>query len=84
MLAIDDTRWGLAAGLGLIAIGSGGIKPCVSAHVGDQFGQTNTIDPKVYGWFYFSINLGAFVSTLLTPGCSIDTDRTWPSGCRAF
>jgi POT family proton-dependent oligopeptide transporter len=51
-LAIDDTRTGLALGLGLIAIGSGGIKPCVSAHVGDQFGQTNArLLPKVFGWF---------------------------------
>ena len=37
-LAMDDSRMGLAIGLGLIALGSGGIKPCVSAHVGDQFG----------------------------------------------
>ena len=28
----------LAIGLVLISVGSGGIKPCVSAHVGDQFG----------------------------------------------
>ena len=40
-LALDDTQTGLALGLGLIAIGSGGIKPCVSAHVGDQFGRSN-------------------------------------------
>ena len=67
-LAIDETRLGLAIGLGLIALGSGGIKPCVSAHVGDQFGKTNGhLLEKVFGWFYFSINLGAFVSTLLTP-----------------
>jgi len=37
-LAMDNTRLGLLLGLGLIAIGSGGIKPCVSANVGDQFG----------------------------------------------
>src|SRR5688572_9504060 len=37
LLAIDNTRLGLFAGLWLIVIGSGGIKPCVSAHVGDQF-----------------------------------------------
>ena len=67
-LAIDETRMGLAIGLGLIALGSGGIKPCVSAHVGDQFGKTNGhLLEKVFGWFYFSINLGAFASTLLTP-----------------
>ncbi|MBW2719025.1 MAG: MFS transporter, partial [Deltaproteobacteria bacterium] len=64
-LAIDDTRIGLAVGLGLIAVGSGGIKPCVSAHVGDQFGQTNAqLLPKIFGWFYFSINVGALASIL--------------------
>ncbi len=64
-LAIDDTRVGLGVGLGLIAIGSGGIKPCVSAHVGDQFGQTNAgLLPKVFGWFYFAINVGALASIL--------------------
>jgi len=64
-LAIDDTRGGLAIGLGLIAVGSGGIKPCVSAHVGDQFGQTNAhLLPKVFGWFYFAINVGALASIL--------------------
>ena len=67
-LAMDETRFGLAMGLGLIALGSGGIKPCVSAHVGDQFGKSNqNLLEKVFGWFYFSINLGAFASTLLTP-----------------
>ena len=67
-LAMDETRMGLAIGLGLIALGSGGIKPCVSAHVGDQFGKTNAhLLEKVFGWFYFAINLGAFISTMLTP-----------------
>lgn len=67
-LAIDETRSGLMIGLSLIALGAGGIKGCVSAHVGDQFGKENcSLLEKVYGWFYLSINLGAFVSTLLTP-----------------
>ncbi len=58
----------LFTGLALIALGSGGIKPCVSAHVGDQFGARNShLLPKVFNWFYFSINIGAFVSMLLTP-----------------
>jgi POT family proton-dependent oligopeptide transporter len=67
-LALDDTLWGLALGLGLISIGSGGIKPCVSAHVGDQFSSANAnLLPKVYAYFYFAINLGAAISTILTP-----------------
>lgn len=67
-LAIDDTRFGLALGLGLIALGAGGIKPCVSAHVGDQFGRSNqNLLERVFAWFYFSINLGAFVSMVVGP-----------------
>ena len=67
-LAADETRLGLVAGLVMIAIGSGGIKPCVSANVGDQFGKSNAhLLERVYSWFYFSINFGSFFSTLLTP-----------------
>lgn len=67
-LAVDETRLGLFTGLALIAVGTGGIKPCVSAHVGDQFGTTNKhLIARVYGWFYFSINFGSFFSTLLIP-----------------
>ena len=67
-LAVDDTRIGLAIGLGLIALGAGGIKPCVSSHLGDQFGATNQgLLGRAFAWFYFAINLGAFASTLATP-----------------
>jgi POT family proton-dependent oligopeptide transporter len=67
-LAINDTRLGLFAGLGMIALGAGGIKPCVSANVGDQFGPTNQhLLTKIFSWFYFSINAGAAFSTLLIP-----------------
>ncbi len=59
---------GLCLGLGLIAIGAGGIKPCVSAFVGDQFpGQPEALLTKVYGLFYWSINLGAFFGFALIP-----------------
>jgi POT family proton-dependent oligopeptide transporter len=68
VLAMDETRSGLFAGQALIALGAGGIKPCVSAHVGDQFSRHNShLLSKVFGWFYIAINLGAFVSMLLTP-----------------
>jgi len=60
--------WWLFAGLALICVGSGGIKPCVSAHVGDQFGKSNQhLLTKVFNWFYFSINLGSFISYLAIP-----------------
>lgn len=58
----------LYLGLGLVAVGAGGIKPCVSAHVGDQFGTGNKhLLTKIFNWFYFAINLGAAASNLITP-----------------
>ena len=67
-LAVDHTRVGLTVGLSLIALGSGIVKPCVSANVGDQFGASNKhLISKVYNWFYWSINAGAFVSNFFIP-----------------
>jgi POT family proton-dependent oligopeptide transporter len=58
----------LLSGLGLIALGAGGIKPCVSAHVGDQFGSSNQhLIPRIFNIFYFSINAGAVISNLAIP-----------------
>jgi POT family proton-dependent oligopeptide transporter len=67
-LAIDNTRMGLLIGQALIAMGAGGIKPCVSAHIGDQFCIANKhLMTKVYSWFYFAINFGAFTAMLIIP-----------------
>jgi POT family proton-dependent oligopeptide transporter len=68
MGTVGHAPYWLFAGLGLICFGSGGIKPCVSSHVGDQFGPRNShLLTRVYNWFYFSINFGSAFSTLLTP-----------------
>ena len=68
VLGAIEPRYALYVGLALIAFGAGGIKPCVSAHVGDQFGRRNAhLLERVFGWFYFSINLGAAISTVLCP-----------------
>mgnify|MGYP000884871097 CR=1 FL=1 len=67
-LALDQTRLGLFLGLSMIAIGAGGIKSCVSANVGDQFGPRNQhLLDRVFSWFYFSINFGSFFATLTMP-----------------
>src|SRR5262249_7395716 len=59
---------GFYIGLGLIALGSGGIKPCVAAFVGDQFDQTNKHRAKfVFEVFYWIINCGSFFASLLMP-----------------
>ena len=68
-LALFDTHVnGFLFGLLLITFGAGGIKPSVSANVGDQFDKTNQhLISVMFNWFYFAINVGAFVSSLLTP-----------------
>lgn len=80
-LAVDDTRTGLLLGLGLISVGAGGIKGCVAAHLGDQFGATNAgILSRAYSWFYFSINLGSSVATMLTPLTLANWGPHWAFG----
>lgn len=57
------------AGLYLISLGTGGIKPCVSSFGADQFDDTDPHErpskTSFFNWFYFSINIGAFVSSTL-------------------
>ena len=68
VIAIWENQTGLFWGLALIAIGAGGIKPCVSAFGGDQFHPKNTLGiSRFYSIFYWIINLGSAISSLLTP-----------------
>lgn len=69
VLAVTEgSLFGLQMGLLFIAIGSGGIKPCVSANVGDQFGKSNWhLVRKVYQMFYFIINFGSFFAVIFIP-----------------
>uniref|UniRef100_A0AAX7TT00 Solute carrier family 15 member 2 n=1 Tax=Astatotilapia calliptera TaxID=8154 RepID=A0AAX7TT00_ASTCA len=56
------------SGLILIALGTGGIKPCVAAFGGDQFDEEHTTErQKFFSIFYMSINAGSFLSTIITP-----------------
>jgi POT family proton-dependent oligopeptide transporter len=69
LLSLFDTELDVfRVGLVLIAVGAGGIKSCVSANLGDQFDEENKhLLSKIYAWFYFSINSGSALSTLLIP-----------------
>lgn len=50
----------------LIALGTGGIKPCVSSYGADQFDDADEAEKKhkssFFNWFYFSINIGALIA----------------------
>ncbi|XP_027089615.1 protein NRT1/ PTR FAMILY 8.2 [Coffea arabica] len=51
----------------LIALGTGGIKPCVSSYGADQFDDTDEVEKKhkasFFNWFYFSINIGGLIAS---------------------
>ena len=68
--SIDALPWGMFLGLGLIALGSGGIKPCVSAFGAEQYvaGSFSAEDVSRYFMaFYASINVGSILSYVITP-----------------
>ena len=65
-LARDPTM--IALGLLLVSFGTGGIKPCVSTNVGDQFTSANQhLIERAFSWFYLAINAGSLISITLCP-----------------
>lgn len=65
----DPVHPGLdALGLAVIALGTGGIKPCVQPFGADQFkkGQEKLL-VMFFSVFYFAINAGSTISTFVTP-----------------
>ncbi len=77
----ESNRSGFYTGLFLIAVGSGGIKPLISAFVGDQFDQSNKHKAKiVYDFFYWTINFGSFFASLLMPRVLASWGPAWAFG----
>ncbi|KAJ7942761.1 protein NRT1/ PTR FAMILY 8.3-like [Quillaja saponaria] len=56
-------------GLYLVALGVGGINPCISSFGANQFDDTDPMERVQKGfffnWFYFSVNIGALISSSL-------------------
>jgi len=72
-IAVFESEAGLYAGLALIAIGAGAVKPNVSTFVGDQFGAgRESLMEKAYFAFYWAINIGAINGQFIIPKL-----RTW-------
>ena len=79
----ETRKWVLFAGLAIIAVGAGGIKPCVSAFVGDQVPEDEKNGPtmtRLYAAFYWSINLGSFFSFLVIPWVRQNWGYSWAFG----
>ena len=80
---VETRKWVLFAGLAIIAVGAGGIKPCVSAFVGDQVPEDEKNGPtmtRLYAAFYWSVNLGSFFSFLVIPWVRQNWGYSWAFG----
>jgi len=68
IVAIVPGIIGLSVGLFLVAFGTGGIKPCVSTNVGDQFTSKNQhLIERAFSYFYLAINAGSSISIFFCP-----------------
>jgi POT family proton-dependent oligopeptide transporter len=68
IVALVPGKTGLLLGLSLVALGTGGIKPCVSTNVGDQFTSKNQhLIERAFSLFYLAINAGSSISIFLCP-----------------
>ncbi|KAK7385502.1 hypothetical protein VNO78_31224 [Psophocarpus tetragonolobus] len=68
----------------LIALGTGGIKPCVSSFGADQFDDADEAEKEhkssFFNWFYFSINIGALVAASLLVWVQTSVSWGWGFG----
>lgn len=75
---IEARRYILMTGLFIIALGAGGIKPCVSAFMGDQIpNKSPQLMTKAFNAFYWAINLGSFFSFLVIPAMEQHYGYSW-------
>lgn len=73
-----------SVGLIVIAFGTGGIKPCVSAFGGDQFSKDqDNYRRRFFSLFYLAINAGSLVSTFLSPLIREEV-QCWNDDCYAL
>lgn len=67
-IAFGSGETTLLLGMFLVAFGTGGIKPCVSTNVGDQFTSANAhLIERAFSFFYIAINAGSSISIYFCP-----------------
>ncbi|PIM99209.1 H+/oligopeptide symporter [Handroanthus impetiginosus] len=70
--------------LALIALGTGGIKPCVSSFGADQFDESDPDEAHkkyaFFNWFFFAINMGALLGITLLVYIQVKFGWAWGFG----
>jgi peptide/histidine transporter 3/4 len=75
------------AALYMIAVGTGGIKPCVSSFGADQFDDADPRESQskssFFNWFYMSINIGALIASSVLVWVQMNVGWGWGFGIPA-
>ncbi|MBA8824441.1 POT family proton-dependent oligopeptide transporter [Saccharopolyspora lacisalsi] len=82
-MAIPGGLAALGAGLVLIVLGTGLLKPNVSNVVGGLYSKEDTRRDAGFSIFYTGINIGAFISQILTPTLQTNIGFHWGFGAAA-
>ncbi|GFP87953.1 protein nrt1/ ptr family 8.1 [Phtheirospermum japonicum] len=79
--------WLCLASLYIIALGTGGIKPCVSSFGADQFDESDETEKEkkssFFNWFYLSINIGALIASSVLVWIQMNVGWSWGFGIPA-
>lgn len=69
-------RWAMFVALGLLALGSGSIKPNTSTLMGQMYDEQkkSALLSEAFSYFYASINIGSAISTLVLPYVALHYD----------
>ncbi|GFQ04160.1 protein nrt1/ ptr family 8.2 [Phtheirospermum japonicum] len=70
----------------LVALGTGGIKPCISSYGADQFDDAGEIEKShksSFNWFYFSINAGTSITSSVLVYIQVNVGWGWGFGVSA-
>ncbi|GJU39512.1 NRT1/ PTR family 8.2-like protein [Tanacetum coccineum] len=71
----------------LVALGTGGIKPCASSYGADQFDDSDEVEKKhkssFFTWFYLSINVGSLIASTLLVWIQDNVGWGWGFGIPA-
>ncbi|CAI9266921.1 unnamed protein product [Lactuca saligna] len=82
--ASDGQTAFLYTALALIAVGTGGIKPCVSSFGADQFDEEDEREVvkkyAFFNWFFFAINMGALLGITLLVYVQQEKGFAWGFG----
>ncbi|MBS4104501.1 peptide MFS transporter, partial [Tsukamurella paurometabola] len=82
-LAAIPGATGVAIGLVLVAVGSGGVKGNATKVVGDLYPNGDTRRDAGFSLFYMGVNLGAFIGPLLTGYLQDNVGFHWGFGLAA-